>query len=141
MLRLLLVLILLAGSGDVPPRLTPQRPAPFEQASLTQRMAFANAGQIAGLCAAAETAGDGQFDMCLGYLAGSIDQLVTQHGIGAKASRPLCPSAAVSLDEYRRKFVLYVELNPELNKAAAAPVIARAVLPALSCDLFPMGAR
>lgn len=142
MLRLLLALAVLTLPSDIPPhsRLTLREPIP--QAPLAQTRGIVSARQIKGLCTAAEDAKDGQFEMCLGYLAGSLDQLVAQDGINGKSARRLCPGTTITLEEFRMMVVQYIELNPELESAAAAPVIERAVVPALSCDLFtPFAAR
>ena len=142
MLRILLGLAVLALPSDIPPysRLVTREPIP--QAPLAQTRGIVNAGQIKGLCKASEDAKDGLFEMCLGYLAGSLDQLVAQDGVNGKSARKLCPGTTITLEEFRLMVVQYIELNPELESAAAAPVIERAVVPALSCDLFtPFGAR
>lgn len=142
MFRVLLALAVLAVPSDIPPysRLTPRQPIP--QAPLAQTRGIASAGQIKGLCLASEDSHDGQFDMCLGYLAGSLDQLVAQDGVNGKSARKLCPGTTITLEEFRLMIVQYIEINPELESAAAAPVIERAVVPALSCDLFtPFGVK
>src|SRR5690242_1026800 len=106
MFRMLLALILLLSiPADIPPNawstLQPRPP----QAPLNTANGIANAGQIKGLCLRPENAGDGQFDMCLGYLAGSLDQLVAQDSANGKSARRLCPNRAITLEEFRLLFV------------------------------------
>ncbi len=135
MLQILLTFVFALAASDVPPRFY-RNAEPPAASTLGETRGFVNAGQVKGLCAAAENAGDGQFEMCLGYLAGSIDQLVAQDRISGVSARDLCPNTALSLDHFRQAFLDYMEVNPQVEKAAAAAVIERAATPSLKCNMF-----
>ena len=75
----------------------------------------------------------GQF-VCLGYLAGSWDQLLAHSGSGLWARRSFCPPPEVTLEDLRLGLFSYLEANPEQRESAAALVVERAAVASFPCE-------
>ena len=85
----------------------------------------------------------GQF-VCLGYLAGSWDQLLAHSGSGLWARRSFCPPPEVTLEDLRLGLFSYLDGNPEQRESAAALVVERAAVASFPCEtrrFTPMALR
>lgn len=71
--------------------------------------------------------------MCLGYLAAIADAIETQQ-IGSGASPRICDPATVSLEDYRRALIGFLQANPLLLKHLSSEVVPAAYAKAWPCN-------
>jgi hypothetical protein len=82
---------------------------------------FLTAGQLEQYCSAPADDREDLMPLCLGYLAGSWDQLLAS---AAQGKRPtLCAPSDLSLDATRLKFLQFMAENPGLRAVGAASTI------------------
>mgnify|MGYP006286689819 CR=1 FL=1 len=70
--------------------------------------------------------------MCLGYLAAIADSIETQQVAGA-APRVVCDPLTVSLEDYRRALIVFLQGNPALLKQPSSDVVRAAYSNAWPC--------
>jgi hypothetical protein len=80
--------------------------------------------------------------LCLGYLAGSLDQIMARAG-RATLGRSLCPPADLKLGAVKILVLQYLAAYPEERTTAAALIVERATSAAYACadgsDLAALG--
>jgi hypothetical protein len=94
---------------------------------------FVNAERLQMHCNADEDDPDGLRGICLGYLAGSVDQLIGQADTSREATPLFCPANDLSLEQVRTVFLDYLEGRPEHADYTAASVIEIAMVSAYPC--------
>ena len=100
---------------------------------------FLTAGQLELHCTATLDDQDSALALCLGYLAGSWDQLLAR--TSAPGSPIICPPGDLTLNLIRHTFLHYVEIEPEMRDVAAASAVERAALASFPCDASRLPAR
>ena len=70
--------------------------------------------------------------MCLGYLAAIADALETQQ-IAGDGPRKVCDPATISLEDYRRALIGFLQANPPLLKQPSSEVVPAAYAKAWPC--------
>ncbi len=70
--------------------------------------------------------------MCLGYLAAMADAIEIQQVAGT-APRRVCDPATISLEDYRRALIGFLQANPALLKQPSAEVVRAAYGNAWPC--------
>ena len=70
--------------------------------------------------------------MCLGYLAAIADSVESQQ-IAGTAPRRVCDPAAVSLEDYRRVLISFLQANPHHMKKPSSEAVATAFAVSWPC--------
>ena len=92
---------------------------------------FLTAGQLEQYCSAPVEDRENLMPLCLGYLAGSWDQLLARTAQGKRLA--LCAPADLSLDDTRLKFLQFMAENPELRDVGAASMIETTAWASFTC--------
>lgn len=92
---------------------------------------FLDAATLERHCSVSQTLPEGSFGICLGYVAGAVDQLLAREADGAPAL--LCPAPGLTIEQVRRTFLAYLRLHPKERVSSAALVVERAALDAYPC--------
>lgn len=71
--------------------------------------------------------------MCLGYLAAIADAIEIQQ-LGDTAPRRICDPATISLEDYRRALIGFLQANPALLKQHSGEVVPAAYAKAWPCN-------
>jgi hypothetical protein len=96
-------------------------------------MGFIDAAKLSELCSAeGSQARDGR-SICLGYITGSVDQLLGEQAEHSLQSRTICVPAAVTAQQVTYSVVLYAEWT-KVPGASAAGVVKFALEEAYPCD-------
>lgn len=94
---------------------------------------FMTAERLEQHCLAAPGDPGGLSDVCIGYLAGSIDQILVRLAPMGLTTQPICLPSNLTLGEVRSTFLSYVRTHSEVRPLAAADVIEDAVAVAYPC--------
>lgn len=97
----------------------------------TEMRGFLDAATLEHHCSVSQTLPEGSFGICLGYVAGSVDQILAREAEGEPAL--LCPPPDLTVEQVRSTFLAYLRVHPKERVSAAALVVERAVLDAYPC--------
>ena len=96
--------------------------------------AFMQAGKLEALCEA--EGGQGDAELCAGYILGSVDQALVEQTIWGRRRSALCLPQDVTVEQLKSGIVTYIRQKPEQSRLAAATVIAAALK-----SNYPCGTR
>ena len=93
---------------------------------------FIDAGQLETYCQASAGEEDGRLGLCLGYIAGSVDQLLVTPPLGVGG---LCPPPNLTVEQVRLHFLAHLKAHPRQRETAAALVVRQAASAAYRCEM------
>jgi hypothetical protein len=84
-------------------------------------------------CKPAADAGPGMLDVCLGYVAGSADQVMARQSQLPANKRTVCLPANTTIGDVQRAITANLEAYENEPNAAAAVIIERSMMAAFPC--------
>lgn len=94
---------------------------------------FLDAAQLEAYCLAPAGEPDGRLGLCLGYIAGSVDQLLmVPPPLGVDA---LCTPPRLTVEQLRLDFLAHLKAHPRQRETAAALVVKQAAWTAYPCEI------
>jgi hypothetical protein len=96
---------------------------------------FMTAARLEQHCLATPGDPGGLSDVCIGYLAGSIDQILVRMAPMGLTGQPICLPSNLTIGEVRSTFLAYLQSHSEARPLAAADVMEEAVTVAYPCRL------
>jgi hypothetical protein len=76
-------------------------------------------------------------DVCLGYLAGAVDQMFAMVNARPTAEPILCDVSGLNLEEVRLNVLTFLKANPSATRNAGAHVVIGALMAAHPCPGKP----
>lgn len=97
---------------------------------------YLDGGQLEHLCMSPGSDDNGALGLCLGYLAGSMDQLLAGASSAPTRALSVCPPSEVTVEQLRLLVVAHLRVHPRDRASAAASVVEKVVAGAYPCPLF-----
>lgn len=94
---------------------------------------FMNLERLMAHCAPAPNAETGMADVCMGYVAGAVDQLLSRQSALPPTKRTVCLPPNVTIGDLQRAVIAQLETTEDEPDTAAAWIVERAVVAAYSC--------
>jgi hypothetical protein len=94
---------------------------------------FMNSERLIEHCRPGVDAEAGMADVCMGYIAGAVDQLLARQGQLAPNKRTICLPPTTTIGEVQRAVAASLEMFEGEPNAAAAVIVERSVTAAFPC--------
>lgn len=100
------------------------------QPSAPPMLGFLDAARLGELCA--PQARDG-LPICLGYITGAVDQILSEQATGPAQSRTICPPAGITAREVMETVVQYADWSKSAQGVSGAGFVKFAMQKAYPC--------
>jgi hypothetical protein len=94
--------------------------------------AFFSSDQLEQLCLAPDDDPERRTDVCVGYIAGAVDQLILSLPDSSKRNTS-CPLRAETVGDFRKLFLDYMRRNPGERGTSASSTLVVALAPTIRC--------
>lgn len=94
---------------------------------------FLSVGRLIEHCLPGPGSDDGMIDVCNGYVAGAIDQIIAEQAALPPNKRRVCLTAQATLGDVQRVVMDRLRAMPDQGDVAAAAVIQQAAVEAFPC--------
>lgn len=96
-------------------------------------LGFVDAAKLGELCATTGASARDALPICLGYITGSVDQILTEQAKGPRQNRTICPPAGISAQDVMATVVRYADWSRSAQGISAAGFVKFAMEEAYPC--------
>jgi hypothetical protein len=94
---------------------------------------FMNAERLVEHCRPGDSADVGMADVCLGYIAGSVDQLLAAQAQLPSNKRTICVAPSTTIGQIQRAVIADLDMFIDQPNVAAAVLVERSMTAAFPC--------
>jgi len=96
-------------------------------------LGFIDAAKLGELCAPAGPQARDGLPICLGYITGAVDQILSEQALGPAQARTICPPAGITARNVMGAVVGYAEWSRSAKGVSAAGFVRSAMEQAYPC--------